>query len=101
MVFVGSGSRQFLIRIRLQGNYTDSTDPDPQHCCTVYIGNCKTNLPTYFQSFQVHLVGEALLQEDPLAGHDLGHGLCQVQEPLRLVLHQVPGSIGRNNFLLK
>ena len=23
---------QLLIRIRFQGNYTDSTDPDPQQC---------------------------------------------------------------------
>ena len=39
MVFVGSesfdmdpDSVQFLILIRIQGNETDSTDPDPQHC---------------------------------------------------------------------
>ena len=31
MVLVGSGSSHFLIRIRIQGNDTDSTDPDPQH----------------------------------------------------------------------
>ena len=42
MVFVGSGfvsfdtdpdsgSNQILIRIRIQGIYIDSTDPDPQH----------------------------------------------------------------------
>ena len=32
MVLVGSGSSHFLIWIRIQGNDTDSTDPDPQHC---------------------------------------------------------------------
>ena len=26
-----SGSSHFLIRIRIQGNYTDSTDPGPPH----------------------------------------------------------------------
>ena len=40
MVFVGSESvsfdtdpdpAQLLIRIRIQGNYTDPADPDPQH----------------------------------------------------------------------
>ena len=33
MVLVGSGSSHFLIRIRIQGNDTDSTDPDPPHWC--------------------------------------------------------------------
>ena len=32
MVLVGSGSSHFFIRIRIQGNDTDSTDPDPPHC---------------------------------------------------------------------
>ena len=27
---------QPLIRIRIQGNYTDSMDPDPQHWCWAY-----------------------------------------------------------------
>ena len=30
-----SGSSFFLIRIRIQGNYTDSTDPDPPHCVSL------------------------------------------------------------------
>ena len=38
MVLVGSGSSHFFIRIRIQGNDTDSTvsDPDPQHCLLVH-----------------------------------------------------------------
>ena len=32
MVLVGSGSSHFLKGIRIQGNDTDSTDPDPPHC---------------------------------------------------------------------
>ena len=32
MVLVGSGSSHFFIRIRIQENDTDSTDPDPPHC---------------------------------------------------------------------
>ena len=30
-----SGSSQFLIRIRIQGNDTDSTNPDPPHWWSV------------------------------------------------------------------
>ena len=26
-----------LLRIRIQGNYTDPADPDPQHCFTVIV----------------------------------------------------------------
>ena len=33
--FVGSGSCQFFIRIRIQGIDTDSTDPDPPTCLHV------------------------------------------------------------------
>ena len=41
MILVGSGSSHFLIRIRIwiQGNDTDSTDPDPQHWSQHVSGN--------------------------------------------------------------
>ena len=38
-----SGSSHFFIRIRIQRNDTDSTDPDPQHCSAVW---CTTRSQT-------------------------------------------------------
>ena len=32
-----SGSSHFFIRIRIQGNDTNSTDPDPPHCRKLYL----------------------------------------------------------------
>ena len=46
-----SGSSHFLIRIRIQGNYTDSTDPDPPHCYLLYRRNLNFALLSVFRAF--------------------------------------------------
>ena len=46
-----SGSSHFFKRIRIQGNTTDSTDPDPdpQHCGGSHVKNFNSHQPYRFE----------------------------------------------------
>ena len=61
---VGSGSSHFLIRIRIQGNDTDSMDPDPQHWAVVKIILLRVNFQKNMFVFILH-ISSLLLWEIP------------------------------------
>ena len=59
-----SGSSHFLIRIRIQGNDTDSMDPDPQHWAVVKIILLRVNFQKNMFVFILH-ISSLLLWEIP------------------------------------